>query len=58
MAEKQVDLNAGIDNKKLDYLKDRSAELYRKEIENHYKRKTEQVAREWKEKLYEIVCKY
>lgn len=52
VGERQVDLNNGIDNKKLDYLKDRSAELFRKEIENHYKRKTEQVAREWKEKLY------
>lgn len=45
VGEREVDLNNGIDNKKLDYLKDRSAELFRKEIENHYKRKTEQVAR-------------
>jgi hypothetical protein len=58
LGSKEVDLSRGIDNKKLDYLKDRSGDLYKIEIENHYKKKTEEVAREWKEKLYDIVCRY
>jgi type I site-specific restriction endonuclease len=52
------DLSKGLDGKKLEYLKERSGDLYRMEVESHYKRKTEQIAREWKDKLYEIVCKY
>lgn len=53
-----ADLSKGLDGKKLEYLKERSGDLYRVEVESHYKRKAEQIACEWKDKLYEIVCKY
>jgi hypothetical protein len=53
-----ADLYRGLDSKKLDYLKERSGELVRVEVEGHYRRRTEQIAREWKEKLYDIICKY
>lgn len=53
-----MDFSHGIDGKKMDSMKQSSGELYRLEMESHYKRKTEQIASEWKDKLYEIVCKY
>ena len=53
-----MDFSHGIDGKKMDFMRQSSGELYRLEMESHYKRKTEQIASEWKDKLYEIVCKY
>jgi len=48
----RMDCSHGMDAKKLDSLKQGSGELYRLEVESHYKRKTEQIASEWKDKLY------
>jgi hypothetical protein len=47
-----VDFSQGVDGEKLESLKQGSGELYRLEVESHYKRKTEQIASEWKDKLY------
>jgi hypothetical protein len=39
-----ADLAQGLDGGKLEYLRERSGELYRAEVEAHYRRRAEQIA--------------